>query len=150
MAIKYLAWTLLLLVPPVYAASRPAATPTKARPKSAVIRPNVRGEPTGFQITAVTGKPGALDLHFASTDPSQVLDPKSSIVIQLNMSRGLQVQPSIITSSEWPKGANRMTLAYKGNLTRGTWIDGAATYTTCKTGTTTCRKVQSRIRADFR
>jgi hypothetical protein len=71
-------------------------------------------------------------------------------VIQLNTPPSLVIEPSVITSSEWPKGATRMMLSFRGTLSAGTWIDGAAHYFVCRTGTKSCRPAQCSIRADFR
>jgi hypothetical protein len=54
----------------------------------------------------------------------------------------------VITSSEWPKGATRMLLTYKGAAEKGAWVDGAATYTVCKAKN--CKQVETFIRADFK
>jgi hypothetical protein len=150
---------ILLMALFLYAASGLAAsTKTKAAPsprpvvkrQRVVIRPRplASKEPSRFEIVRATGKANEIEIHYVSQDPTLTLDAQSSIVIQLNTPPSLVIEPSVITSSEWPKGATRMNLKFKGALSAGTWIDGAAAYTVCKARK--CRQAQSAIRADFR
>ena len=89
-----------------------------------------------------------LEIHFISSDPALTLDTGKSIVIQLNTPRSLVISPSVITSSEWPKGSTKMILDFKGQAQKGTWIDGAATYTVCKAKS--CKQTETFIRTDFK
>jgi hypothetical protein len=139
------------------------ATPTKAQPaKKAsriVIRPvksqklvlqpriPVSTEPSRFEIARIAGRATELELRFTSRDPGLKLDSSAPMVIQLNTPSSLKLEPSIITGSQWPKGATKMFVKLKSAVARGTWIEGDASYTVCKGST--CRQAQSSIRADF-
>jgi hypothetical protein len=127
-------------------AARPSPAPRKSARKPVVIHPKTGLPPQRFEVVKTSAT--QLEIQYVTADPTVTLDTTHSIVIQLNTPRSLVITPSVITSSEWPKGKTKMTLAYKGQATKGVWVDGAATYTICKAKS--CKQIETPIRTDFR
>jgi hypothetical protein len=129
-------------------AASPAPRRAAVRRQPVVIHPRSNLPVTRFEVAKVPGRSDQLEIRFVSADPKLRLDPAKSIVIQLNTPRSLVITPSVITSSEWPKGATRMVVSFKGATTKGVWIDGAATYTVCNGKS--CKQTETPIRTDFK
>jgi hypothetical protein len=127
--------------------SASAATPHTKAVAQVVIRPKVAPAPpetSGFRVTRM--KDGNLSLSFFSRDSRLHLDPTGPFVIQFNTLGVFDVEPSVITGTEWPQRPKPLTLKLK-NLAPGKKysLAGAAAYNLCGPAPKSCRKVKSEI-----
>ncbi len=88
-------------------------------------------------------------LKFNSRNPRLELNPKAGMIIQLNATEPLQVQPSVFTGSTWP-ASNEAELTLSGiQVGPPNEILGEAAYTVCDIQSKECRKTKSPVSLIF-
>jgi hypothetical protein len=92
-----------------------------------------------------------LILSFRSKDPQLHLSHQTPLVVELITDPPFTVEPSIITSNEWPKDSIQMTLKTSGaTLGRNYRILGKAAYSFCHMQTAVCTDALSTIIYSYR
>ena len=130
------------------AAPRPRPVPS---PHGLVLSPKVVTQTTPPPATEFHLAPKSKDqltLSFFARDPAARLDPKAPYFIQLlSPEEGLELEPSVLTPTEWPKVLEPLTIAVKGGKAGQSYeIIGEAAYTVCGgKGATGCRKIKTPI-----
>lgn len=123
--------------------------------KAVVIAPRLNdpaahnsADPTYFELVQQNNQ---LILSFRSKDPHLILSHQNPIVIELITDYPFSVEPSIITTGEWPKDSSQMQLKVAG-ATPGHFyrILGKATYSYCHMQTTVCTQALSTIIYSYR
>lgn len=115
------------------------------KPEALVLRPVLRGggkpEPTIFELSK-SGK--GVILAFKSRDPKLTLAPERRLAIHVFAEPPYELEPSLITSTDWPKGSLQMTLNLTGGAITGPVnLDGKASYTVCHKETKNCYPVKA-------
>lgn len=110
----------------------PSARPRKAAPSG----------PTSFTLSQPADKKGEVVLSFKTSDADLTLDRKSPMVVQVFAEAPLQVVPSVITMSRWPKTGDSLELAIKAQADpSGSTLQGKATYRVCSKKSGKCERV---------
>jgi hypothetical protein len=128
----------------------PAVRKAPAAPKRVVLHPKPEApseEPeTGFRMT---WKGGKLLLSFASRS-RMVLQPQAPLVVQLTSEEALDLEPAVVTNTEWLPSTQSLAIAATG-LKRGTayTVKGIAAFTACAAQGQPCRKLKAPFRLTF-
>ena len=82
-----------------------------------------------------------------STRPSN--PSKGPLAIQINSAEPMEIEPSVLTQSDWPKGKSELTLAYTGG-SQAQQLVGEASYHICHQTKKTCQAASSQFTLDFK
>lgn len=141
----------LVLSAVLLSGASPTPTPipnSVSRPPSVTINPKTAPPAPSWGFRLVKGKQaGTLVLSFFSRDQRLRFDSTGPFVIQLNMPPAIQVYPSVITGTEWPKAPAPLILKIAGAEPGKSYpIAGAAGFTLCGPSAKSCRRVKTEIR----
>lgn len=119
---------------------RPRAQPSVHAPPPPVA------QPPAFAIRKGSA-PDRLILAHRLANPAWEINSRAPLMIHLSTPDGTSVEPSVITRSDWPKGATELELKLSGSpqALASIRVVGGAAYTICELKTKECRKTRSRI-----
>jgi hypothetical protein len=129
-------------------------TEVKAGAKTIMIQPKVAriDPPAKFALTQTRS---GLMLRFQSSDPNLFFNAEKPFTVQLLTAAPLELEPSVITNSNWAPKARELPIQIKGALPNSSnKIQGAASYWVCqktpKAGTKPCKKARAEIDFEFK
>ena len=120
----------------------------KSKVKNKIVKIEPKSPKEDFTLSRGNGN--RLIIQYTPTDKNAYWDTKGSIVGQLTAPHPLEITPSLILTSNWPKGKKQMNLSFNGAKKGEIYsILGEITFKKCTVKTKKCKFSTAKLRYEL-